>query len=63
MLKDFQLSRVGESPDYVRISLAAAITLGFYPGRFFRDAKLYTLNLLLTYNDGCLGKCAYCGLS
>ena len=63
MLKGPQISEVGGSSEYVRISLAAAITLGSYPGRFFRDAKLYTLNLLLTYNDGCLGKCAYCGLS
>ncbi len=34
MLKGSQISEVGESPEYVRISLAAAITLGFYPGRF-----------------------------
>ncbi len=53
----------GESPEYVRISLAAALTLGFYNGSFFRGARLYCLNLLLTYNDGCIGKCAYCGLA
>ncbi|MEM3553111.1 MAG: radical SAM protein [Candidatus Bathyarchaeia archaeon] len=53
----------GESPEYVKISFAAAITLGFIHGKFFREAKLYCLNLLLTYNDGCIGKCAYCGLS
>ena len=52
-----------ESPEYVRISHAAAMTLGFVGGRFFRDAKLYCLNLLLTYGDGCVGRCAYCGLS
>ncbi len=52
-----------ESPDYVRISLAAAITLGFIEGRFFRNAKLHCINLLLTYEDGCVGRCAYCGLS
>lgn len=52
-----------ESPDYVKISFAAAITLGVSPGKFFRGAKLYCLNLLLTYEDGCVGKCAYCGLS
>jgi len=39
------------------------MTLGVVPGRFFRDAKLYCINLLLTYEGGCLGKCAYCGLS
>ncbi|MEM1658120.1 MAG: radical SAM protein [Candidatus Jordarchaeales archaeon] len=53
----------GESPEYVRVSLAAAITLGLCRGRFFRETKLYCLNLLLTYNDGCVGRCAYCGLS
>jgi biotin synthase len=52
-----------ESPEFVRVSLAAAMTLGLVQGRFFRDAKLHCLNLLLTYNDGCVGRCAYCGLS
>ncbi|WP_309493181.1 radical SAM protein [Candidatus Hecatella orcuttiae] len=52
-----------ESPEYVRTSLAAAITLGLMPGRFYRNAKLYCLNLLLTYREGCAGRCAYCGLS
>ena len=55
--------RVYESPEYVRISLAAAITLGYVPGTFYRGAKLYCVNLLLTYRDGCSGRCAYCGLS
>lgn len=54
---------VQESPEYVRISLAAAMTLGFIQGRFFRNAKLYCLNFLLTYSNGCAGRCAYCGLS
>ncbi len=52
-----------ESPEYVQTSLAAAITLGFVPGRFRREAKLTGLNLLLTYEDGCLGRCSYCGLT
>ncbi|MEW6231696.1 MAG: radical SAM protein [Chloroflexota bacterium] len=52
-----------ESPEYVQTSLAAAITLGLIPGRFRRDAKLSGLNLLLTYVDGCTGRCAYCGLA
>lgn len=56
-------SSVQESPEYLRISLAAAMTLGFIRGRFFRNAKLYCLNFLLTYGDGCVGRCAYCGLS
>lgn len=52
-----------ESPDYVRMSLAAAMTLGFKQGLFYRDARLYCINLLLTYPEGCAAKCAYCGLS
>lgn len=52
-----------ESPEYVKISMAAALTLGYIDGKFFRNAKLYCVNLLLTYEDGCIGKCAYCGLS
>jgi len=51
------------SPEYVRTSFAAAVTLGLTQGRFFRDARLCCLNLLLTYTDGCVGRCAYCGLS
>jgi len=52
-----------ESPEYLRMSLAAAITLGFKPGLFYRDAELYCINLLLTYKKGCAARCAYCGLS
>lgn len=52
-----------ESPDYVQTSLAAAMTLGFTGGRFRRGARLTGLNLLLTYGDGCVGRCSYCGLS
>jgi biotin synthase len=52
-----------ESPQYVRTSIAAAMTMGIVPGKFFRNAKLHCLNLLLNYNEGCVGKCAYCGLS
>jgi biotin synthase len=52
-----------DSPDYVRTSLAAAITLGFRKGWFYRDAKLPCINLLLTYQKGCAGNCGYCGLS
>lgn len=66
MISESHLARelpVQESPEYVRTSSAAAITLGLMPGRFFRDAKLYCLNFLLTYRDGCVGRCAYCGLS
>jgi biotin synthase-related radical SAM superfamily protein len=56
-------NHVQESPDFLRMSLAAAITLGFRRGLFYRDAKLYCINLLLTYRAGCAARCAYCGLS
>src|SRR5512136_2391160 len=39
------------------------MTMGFIPGRFYRDARLHCVNLLLTYREGCQAKCAYCGLS
>lgn len=51
------------SPDYLRISLAAAMELGFVQGFFYRQARLHCINLLLTYEDGCKGNCAFCGLS
>jgi biotin synthase len=54
---------IPQSPDYVRMSLAAAMTLGFKRGLFYRNARLHCINLLLTYPQGCVGKCAYCGLS
>lgn len=52
-----------ESPEYVRLSLAAAMTLRLASGRFYRDARLYCINLLLTYSQGCAANCSYCGLS
>jgi len=52
-----------ESPGYLRMSLAAAMTLGFKKGLFYRNAKLHCINLLLTYHSGCTARCAYCGLS
>ena len=54
---------VPASPDAARLSLAAAMTLGLKPGRFYRDAQLRCINLLQTYPEGCIGRCAYCGLS
>ncbi len=56
-------ARVKESPEYLRMSLAAAMTLDYVPGIFYRNAKLYCINLLLTYGAGCGARCAYCGLS
>ena len=52
-----------ESPEYLRMSLAAAMTLGFKQGMFYRNARLHCVNLLLTYKGGCAARCAYCGLS
>ena len=52
-----------ESPEYIQTSLAASLTLGFQQGLFHRNAKLKGLNLLLHYDRGCLGRCAFCGLS
>ena len=51
------------SPGHMRMSLAAAMTLGYAPGLFYRDARLHCINLLLTYPEGCRARCAYCGLS
>ncbi len=60
MATDIQIK---ESPEYVKLSLAAAMTLGFRGGRFYRNAKLHCLNLLVTYEEGCFANCAYCGLA
>lgn len=54
---------IRESPEFVRLSLAAAMTLGFTDGWFFRGAQLRCINLLLTYSDGCRANCAFCGLA
>jgi lipoyl synthase len=54
---------VSESPEHVRMSLAAAMTLGFKKGLFYRNAELHCVNLLLTYASGCSARCSYCGLS
>ncbi|MGQ9508405.1 MAG: radical SAM protein [Thermodesulfobacteriota bacterium] len=51
------------SPQWVQTSLAAALTLGLREGSFYRNARLKGLNLLLHYEEGCLGRCSFCGLS
>lgn len=56
-------TRTGFSPKYLRLSLAAAMSLELRPGLFYRGALLRCLNLLLTYPDGCRASCAYCGLA
>ncbi len=48
---------------YIRTSLAGVMMLKLMGGRFFRDAYPRCLNLLLSYEEGCYGSCAYCGLS
>ncbi|MFQ5974576.1 MAG: radical SAM protein, partial [Alphaproteobacteria bacterium] len=52
-----------ESPDHVRVSIAAAMTLGLKPGRFFRNATCDCVNLLENYPAGCYANCTYCGLA
>jgi biotin synthase-related radical SAM superfamily protein len=52
-----------QSPEYVQTSLAAAMALGFRRGSFRRDSFLTGLNLLVTYPNGCMARCAFCGLS
>lgn len=51
------------SPEWVRISMASAIALGFRSGRFTRDFDFGGINLLLNYEEGCLSDCGYCGLA
>ena len=58
-----ETGEIQESPEHLRMSLAAAMTLDLKGGRFYRNAKLYCINLLLTYSNGCAARCAYCGLS
>ncbi|MBI4635586.1 MAG: radical SAM protein [Candidatus Rokubacteria bacterium] len=56
--EDFKIS-----PEHVRVSLAAAMTLGLKPGRFFRNATCDCVNLLENYPAGCYANCTYCGLA
>lgn len=51
------------SPEYVRVSVAAAMTLGLKPGAFYRNARCDCVNLLLNYPEGCYANCTYCGLA
>jgi len=50
------------SPEYARISMAAAIELGLKPGRIHR-CRCTCINLLQNYPEGCYANCAYCGLA
>jgi biotin synthase-related radical SAM superfamily protein len=52
-----------ESPEWVRISYASAVALRFRSGRFTRPFRFGGINLLLSYDRGCLSDCGYCGLA
>ena len=54
---------MAESPEYIRTSLAASISLGMEPGQFSRGKGCTCLNILLNYDAGCMARCAYCGLA
>ncbi len=49
------------SPRTVRLSMAAAISIGLRPGWFYRNARLGCINLLMEYDSGCKANCLYCG--
>lgn len=50
------------SPEFVRISMAAAIELGLKPGKISR-CGCGCINLLQNYPAGCAANCSYCGLA
>lgn len=56
-------ARTLASPDHVRISLAAALTIGLKRGLTYRSASCDCVNLLLNYPEGCYANCTYCGLA
>jgi len=51
------------SPDYAKVSLASAMSLGLSRGRMYRGAVNRCVNLLVHYEEGCAANCAYCGLA
>ena len=57
-----QAEQLNISPDYVRISMAAAIELGLKPGRI-HGCGCGCINLLQNYPEGCFANCSYCGLA
>ena len=52
-----------QSPEYVKMSHATAISLGLMEGRMYRGAVNRCVNLLVHYPEGCSANCAYCGLA
>jgi len=61
--KNDDASKFLSSPEYVRTSLAASISLGMECGQFARGGGCTCLNILLNYEEGCFANCAYCGLA
>ena len=59
---DLQAEQYQISPDFVRISMAAAIELGLKPGGIHR-CNCNCINLLQNYPEGCYANCTYCGLA
>lgn len=55
--------RTAISPEFVRISAAAAIELGLAKGRFLRGCGCGCINLLQNYTTSCAANCSYCGLA
>ncbi len=58
-----QGGKAKKSPEYVKVSLASAISLGLVRGRMYRGAVNRCVNLLVHYPEGCSANCAYCGLA
>ncbi|MBW1802121.1 MAG: radical SAM protein [Deltaproteobacteria bacterium] len=52
-----------QSPEFVKMSHATAISLGLMRGRMYRGAVNRCVNLLVHYPEGCAANCAYCGLA
>lgn len=61
--KRAQSQGFSSSPDFLRTSQAAALSLRLRAGRFYRDVELGGINVLLNYESGCHANCAYCGLA
>ena len=57
-----QAEQFNISPEFVRISMAAAMELGLKPGRINR-CSCGCINLLQNYPEGCFANCTYCGLA
>ena len=52
-----------QSPEYAKMSMATAISLGLVKRRMYRGAVNKCVNLLVHYPEGCSANCAYCGLA